>query len=41
MQKQSILLFMLAGAPLWGQVVGASISGTVKDATGAGIAAPG
>jgi hypothetical protein len=40
MKTQLTILSVLAGAPmLWGQVVGASISGTVKDQSGSGIAA--
>ncbi|HVP47685.1 MAG TPA: carboxypeptidase-like regulatory domain-containing protein [Bryobacteraceae bacterium] len=40
MMKTRVFLFLLLfgiGAQLWGQVVGASISGTVKDDSGAGL----
>src|ERR1039458_785592 len=39
MRTKLILLSLLGGPLLWSQVVGASISGTVKDETGSAIAA--
>ncbi|HMD50000.1 MAG TPA: carboxypeptidase-like regulatory domain-containing protein, partial [Bryobacteraceae bacterium] len=38
-KKSTALLLFVASAPLWAQVVGGSISGIVKDETGAGIPA--
>jgi hypothetical protein len=36
---KTLLLLLASGSALWGQVVGASISGTVRDETGSGLAA--